>query len=265
MTNRVADPPSALPRSSSRDIQRSVHAQAADYARFRPIYPQSSMPGWRDRHRRQLSTSAPATGRRRSRSLTLRTRHRRRAERRTARQRDRRAVGYWRGAAGDGLPAGSADLLTVARRSTGWREAFLRRSAAAHRAASCVWCHGLTTIRPRSTTSFTYYEDLLGPFWEPERSSSRKLPERGCRSPRSPRPRSRCSHRTFEHLLGYLGTWSPRTRLAGRQGRAGDRIPAPARGGRRRLRPTVHQAGVPHLSLRAASSSAVLALSTVIW
>ena len=55
------------------------------------------------------------------------------------------------------------------------------------------------------------YDDFLGPYWEPER----KLVEQGYRNvdfpfePLSAPPFEMHLDWTFEHLVGYLGTWSP--------------------------------------------------------
>jgi hypothetical protein len=64
------------------------------------------------------------------------------------------------------------------------------------------------------------YEDFLGPYWEPER----KLVEQGYRNVAfpfeelaAPAFEMRLTW-TFEHLAGYLGTWSPLKRYIAARG-----------------------------------------------
>jgi hypothetical protein len=66
-----------------------------------------------------------------------------------------------------------------------------------------------------------YYEDLLGAYWEPER----KLVEQGYRGIAVPfdelvtPPFAMQLRWSLDHLLGYLGTWSPRKRFLAERGR----------------------------------------------
>ena len=136
------------------------------------------------------------------------------------------SVEYRRGAAeATGVDAASADLLTVAQAFHWFKhDAFFAEVRRVVRPGGClaVWCYGLTTITPEIDAAVFYcYEDLLGPYWEPER----KLVEQGYRDVAVPfdeirrAARSRCRLSwSVDHLLGYLGTWSPRKRFLAERG-----------------------------------------------
>lgn len=73
------------------------------------------------------------------------------------------------------------------------------------------WCYELAKITPEiDAVVLKLYQGLLGGYWEPER----KLVEEGYRSVRMPfeeitPPRfEMAAEWSFEHLVGYLGTWS---------------------------------------------------------
>jgi hypothetical protein len=85
-----------------------------------------------------------------------------------------------------------------------------------------VWCYGLAQITPDVDAAVHhYYEDLLGPYWEPER----RLVEQGYRGVSFPfdeipaTPFAMHLTWTFAQLAGYLGTWSPRKRYRELHGR----------------------------------------------
>ena len=126
-------------------------------------------------------------------------------------------VEYRRGTAeATGVDAASADLLTVAQAFHWFKhDAFYAEVRRVVRPGGLLafWCYGLTTITPAIDAAVHYYyEDLLGRFWEPER----KLVEQGYRGIAVPfdevavPPFAMQLRWSFDHLLGYLGTWSPR-------------------------------------------------------
>ena len=74
-----------------------------------------------------------------------------------------------------------------------------------------LWCYGLSNITPELDAAvYELYETRLGPSWEPER----KLVDTGYRSVAFPFTETDPPHFemriawTFEHLVGYLDTWS---------------------------------------------------------
>jgi SAM-dependent methyltransferase len=78
-----------------------------------------------------------------------------------------------------------------------------------------LWCYGLMAITPAlDALVLELYRDRLGPYWE----SERKLVEEGYSQvhvpfTELPAPPFAMSLRwSFEHLVGYLGTWSSLTR-----------------------------------------------------
>jgi SAM-dependent methyltransferase len=135
-------------------------------------------------------------------------------------------VEYRRGTAeATGVDAASADLLTVAQAFHWFKhDAFFAEVRRVVRPGGCLafWCYGLTAISPAVDAAVHhYYEDLLGPYWEPER----KLVEQGYRDvavpfdPIAVPPFAMQLSWTFDHLLGYLGTWSPRKRFQAEHGK----------------------------------------------
>jgi ubiquinone/menaquinone biosynthesis C-methylase UbiE len=203
--------------------------QAADYARFRPVYPPELF-SW-------LAAKAPpgrlavdvATGNGQAAvALAAHFEHVigiEPSDEQRANAAPSPRVEYRRGTAEvTGLDAASADLLTVAQ-AIHWfkHDAFfaeVRRVVRPH-GLLAFWCYGLTTISPAIDAAIhVYYEDLLGPYWEPER----KMVEDGYRgiavpfNPIAVPPFAMQLSWTFEHLLGYLGTWSPRKRFLAEKG-----------------------------------------------
>ena len=108
----------------------------------------------------------------------------------------------------------SVDLITVAQAFHWFRQdEFFSEARRVLRPGGVVafWCYGLAKITPAIDAVIgKLYYDLLGTFWEPER----KLVEEGYKSVRlpfpeiNPPPVEMTAEWSFEHLLGYLGTWS---------------------------------------------------------
>jgi SAM-dependent methyltransferase len=197
--------------------------QAADYARFRPVYPPARF-AW-------LASKAPPRrlavdiGTGNGQAAVALAAHFDRvigvepSDEQRANAAPSPSVEYRRGTAETtSLDAASADLLTVAQ-AIHWfkHDAFfaeVRRVVRPH-GLFAFWCYGLTAITPAVDAAVHhYYEDLLGPYWEPER----RMVEDGYRSiavPFNPIAVPAFSMNlswSFEHLIGYLGTWSPRKR-----------------------------------------------------
>jgi SAM-dependent methyltransferase len=195
--------------------------QAADYARFRPVYPPELF-AW-------LATLPPAkqlavdVGTGNGQAAVALARHFERVigvepsdgQRENATPAPN--VEYRRGTAeATGVDAASADLLTVAQAFHWFKhDAFFAEVRRVVRPGGvlAVWCYGLTTISPEIDAAVhVYYEDLLGKYWEPER----KLVEQGYRTIAVPftelaaPPFTMQLRWSLDHLLGYLGTWSPR-------------------------------------------------------
>ena len=203
--------------------------QAADYARFRPVYP-PELYAW-------LASKAPArrlaidVGTGNGQAAVALAAHFERvigvepSVGQLANATPAARVEYRRGAAeATGLDAGSADLLTVAQAIHWFKHAaFFAEVRRVVRPGGCLafWCYGLTTISPEIDAAVHfYYEDLLGVYWEPER----KLVEQGYRGiavpfAELPAPPFTMNLRWgLDHLLGYLGTWSPRKKFRAERG-----------------------------------------------
>ena len=134
-------------------------------------------------------------------------------------------VEYRRGAAeATGLDDASADLLTVAQAFHWFKHAAFFaevRRVVRPGGGLAFWCYGLAFITPAIDAAVHhYYEDLLGPYWEPER----KLVEQGYRNVGVPFDEIGAPafamqlSWSLDHLLGYLGTWSPRKRFLAERG-----------------------------------------------
>jgi ubiquinone/menaquinone biosynthesis C-methylase UbiE len=113
-----------------------------------------------------------------------------------------------------GLPNSSVDLITVAQ-AYHWfqHEKFFAevRRVAKPAAVVAVWSYGLAVITPGVDAAvMRLYEELLGPYWEKERrhveNQYRDLPFPFTRIEAPPFHMS--AQWSFEHLIGYLGTWS---------------------------------------------------------
>jgi len=113
-----------------------------------------------------------------------------------------------------GMDAASTDLV-VSAQAFHWfdRKAFFGEVSRVLRPSGClaVWCYGLTKIAPAiDELVYELYEARLGRYWDPER----KLVESGYRDVEFPfaeieaPPFEMRLDWSFEHLIGYLGTWS---------------------------------------------------------
>ncbi len=134
-------------------------------------------------------------------------------------------VSFQRGAAeSTGVEPAVADLL-VAAQAFHWfdRDGFFAEARRIARRGAClaVWCYGLGKISPElDAVVYELYETRLGPFWDPER----KLVESAYRDIEFPfdeidAPAFRMtSSWGFDHLLGYLGTWSALKRFMKTEG-----------------------------------------------
>lgn len=203
--------------------------QAADYARFRPVYPPELF-AW-------LATLPSAkqvavdVGTGNGQAAVALARHFERvvgvepSDEQRANATPAANVEYRPGTAeATGVDGASADLLTVAQAFHWFKhEAFFAEVRRVVRPGGClaVWCYGLTTISPAVDAAVhVYYEDLLGRYWEPER----KLVEQGYRGIAVPfaeiaaPPFTMQLRWSLDHLLGYLGTWSPRKRFLAERG-----------------------------------------------
>jgi SAM-dependent methyltransferase len=203
--------------------------QAADYARFRPVYPPELFT-W-------LAAQAPAqrlavdVGTGNGQAAVALARHFERvigvepSDDQRANAAAAANVEYRRGTAeATSVDAASADLLTVAQAFHWFKhDAFFAEVRRVVRPGGCLafWCYGLTTISPEIDAAVHfYYEDLLGVYWEPER----KLVEQGYRGiavpfAELPAPPFTMNLRWgLDHLLGYLGTWSPRKKFRAERG-----------------------------------------------
>jgi ubiquinone/menaquinone biosynthesis C-methylase UbiE len=203
--------------------------QASDYARFRPVYP-PALYAWlaAQAPERQLAVDV-GTGNGQA-AIGLAAHFARvigvePSEGQLANAAPAARVEYRRGAAeATGVDGASADLLTVAQAFHWFKhDAFFDEVRRVVRPGGClaVWCYGLTRITPEVDAAVhVLYEDLLGGYWEPER----KLVETGYRDitvPFEEIPSPAFAMQlswSFDHLLGYLGTWSPRKRFLAERG-----------------------------------------------
>ena len=203
--------------------------QAADYARFRPVYP-PELYGW-------LAAQAPArglavdVGTGNGQAAVALAAHFDRvigvepSDGQLARATPAARVEYRHAAAeATGVDAAAADLVTVAQ-AFHWfkQDAFFAEVRRVVRPGGCLalWCYGLAFITPDIDAAVHhYYEELLGPYWEPER----KLVEQGYRNVDVPFDELAVPafamqlSWSLDHLLGYLGTWSPRKRFLAERG-----------------------------------------------
>jgi ubiquinone/menaquinone biosynthesis C-methylase UbiE len=117
-----------------------------------------------------------------------------------------------------GLPDGVADLLVVAQ-ALHWFEHerfFVEvRRVLAPGGVFAAWCYDLASITPEvDAVVHALAQVRLGPYWEPER----RLVETGYRTltipfpELAPPPFDMHVDWTYDHLVGYLRTWSPRQR-----------------------------------------------------
>ena len=203
------------------DFKDLFSAQAAQYAQFRPHYPQELF-AWVDSlpPRRRLAVDVGTGNGQAAAALAA---HFGRvigvdpSAQQIASATAAPGVEYRVGRAeATGVEPASADLISVAQ-AFHWfdRPAFFRevRRICVPDGRLAVWCYGLTAITPEIDAVVTeYYEDMLGPFWDPER----RLVENGYRTIQVPFEEIPAPSLmlelgwSLEQLVGYLGTWSPR-------------------------------------------------------
>jgi len=123
------------------------------------------------------------------------------------------------------LPDSSVDLITVAT-ALHWfnRPAFFREAERVLRPGGilAVWCYDLHAVGNREVEEMIddYYHTIVGPYWPPER----KLVEQGYTSIEFPfeaveSPRFAIEAQlTLDELLGYMRTWSARTKFIEKRG-----------------------------------------------
>ena len=204
-------------------------AASADYARFRPDYPDRLFAALADRAPGRRRAWDCATGSGQAAGGLARHFAQVIATDASARQiesaRHHRRVAYRVAAAEDsGLPDESVELVAVAQalhwfdRSRFWPEA---RRVLSPRGVIAVWCYDLLSIGPQiDAVVGRLYRDIVGPYWPPERV----LTEQRYRTIEFPfaeevLPPFRMEKRwSLPGLVGYLRTWSAARRYAEAQG-----------------------------------------------
>ena len=119
---------------------------------------------------------------------------------------------------------GSTDLVTVAQalhwfdRPKFWQE--VKRLLRPH-GVIAVWCYELQQVAPEVDQVINrFYHETVGPYWTPDR----RLVEDGYRSLEfpfeefTPPAFAMSAEWTFEHQVGYLGTWSAVGRYRNEEG-----------------------------------------------
>lgn len=112
------------------------------------------------------------------------------------------------------LPSQSVNLVSVAQ-AFHWfdQNRFLHEAqrVAQPGAILAIWCYQMAQVSPEVDREVWFlYENILGPYWDPER----KMVEEGYRNVQLPLqeistpPFELKAQWQFEHLIGYLGTWS---------------------------------------------------------
>lgn len=205
-------------------------AQAADYAKYRPRYPEALFD--------YLAREAPAqglawdvgTGNGQA-AVALARRFRRvvasdPSEKQLANATPREHVTYVLAPAEKApLENGSVDCVTVAQ-AFHWFDqgAFFAevKRVAAPQALLAIWCYELAEVSEAVDEAVDrLYRGILGPYWEKER----KLVEEGYRNvrvpfPELPTPKFEMSlDWTAGDMLGYLGTWSALQAFVKKNGR----------------------------------------------
>lgn len=209
-------------------------ARAADYARYRPGYPESLF-AW-------LAQIAPgrdlawdcATGNGQaavglSRLFTRVIATDASSEQLRHAERHRNITYQLSGGEKSGLPAGSVQLVTVAQ-ALHWldRERFYAeaRAVLAPQGVIAVWSYGLMRVTPAIDPILdAFYRDVVGPYWPPER----QLTEDGYASVDFPfveiaaPPFAMTADLSLTAVAGYIGTWSATMRY--REARGADPVP----------------------------------------
>jgi SAM-dependent methyltransferase len=202
---------------------------ASDYARFRPRYPADLFAWLADvAPARELAVDVGAGNGQAASALARHFAHVVAVEpsaQQIASSAPAAGVSFVQGSASAfGVPAGAADLV-VSAQAFHWfdQKAFFAevRRVACPSGCLAVWCYGLTKIAPAiDRLVYQLYETRLGRYWDPER----KLVETGYRDVEFPFAEIEAPafemrlDWTFEHLIGYLGTWSALKRHIEREG-----------------------------------------------
>jgi SAM-dependent methyltransferase len=209
--------------------------QSTDYARFRPTYP-PALYGWlaAESPGRSLAVDVGAGNGQATAALAV---HFDRvigvdpSEAQLAKAEPVAGVELRRGSAeATGVAPSSADLLVAAQAFHWFDQATFFaevRRVVRPGGVLAIWCYGLSSITPEiDAVVHELYEDRLGPYWEPER----RLVEVGYRTVAFPFPELSVPAFAMEltwtpdHLMGYLGTWSPLKRYRDEKGE--DPLPA---------------------------------------
>lgn len=204
---------------------------AAEYARFRPRYPDALFAHLATLPPQRTSAWDCATGS--GQAAVALARHFRRvvatdaSAEQVAHAEPHPGVEYRTAPAErSGLPDASVDLVTVAQ-ALHWfdRPAFYAEAARVLRPGGilAVWCYGAMEVPSPALqrTLDRFYGETVRPHWPPER----ELIEEGYRSirlpfPELPPPAFRIEARfTLDALIGYVGTWSATQRYRESTGR----------------------------------------------
>lgn len=194
--------------------------QAGDYARFRPTYPENLFRYLASLTKEHSATWDCATGNGQAAVALTPYYDRVIATDSSTSQIDQARphpkVEYQIALAEDsGISSGSIDLIAVAQ-ALHWFDpdqfyAEIRRVAKPSGSIIAVWCYALMEITPAVDQVIKrYYHGVIGKYWEPER----RLVEEGYRGlpfpfgEITPPEFSMEADWSFDHLMGYLGTWS---------------------------------------------------------
>lgn len=193
--------------------------QATDYARFRPRYP-TELFGWLAAvaRARELAVDVGAGNGQAAIELAKHFASVIAVEpsaEQIANSAPTAGVSFVQGSASAlGVAAASADLL-VSAQAFHWfdREAFFAEVRRVMRPSGClaVWCYGSAKITPAiDDVIYRLYDTPLGPYWDP----ALELVETGYRTVQFPFAELAAPSFemrldwTFDHVVGYLGTWS---------------------------------------------------------
>jgi SAM-dependent methyltransferase len=193
--------------------------QATEYARFRPTYPPALF-DWLAEVTPSREVAVDVGAGNGQAAIPLAARFERvfglePSQAQLAEAPSEKRIVYRQGSAeATGLPAGTVDLL-VAAQAFHWfkHQAFFDEVRRVVRPGGtlAVWCYAVGIITPAiDALVHELYEPVLGPFWEPERRlvetgySTVPMPFAALSAP----PFEMKLSWTFEHLIGYLTTWS---------------------------------------------------------
>ena len=215
---------------TSRSFKDYFSASAAEYAAFRPRYPDALFDFVASLPARRHTAWDCATGNGQA-AVPLAKRFDRviatdaSAEQLAHAERDARVTYRMALADSSGMEAGSVDLVTVAQ-ALHWlpHDAFFAevRRVLAPGGALAVWCYARLTIAPDIDEVIErYYAGTLAPHWSAERA----LVDQGYRTIAMPIDEvvapvvSMASDMTLDELAGYFRTWSGTRKLAEAIGR----------------------------------------------